>query len=296
MIAVWDDHELANNAWSGGAENHSPESQGPWSERRAAAVRAWFEWMPARETASDPTSGPRIERAFRFGDLAELVMLDARLVGRDAQCRPADRACLADGSRRLLGAEQERWLVERLAASSAEGVAWRVVGQQVVFTPLARPGARPNPDAWDGYAAERARLLDAIEARRIGDVVVLSGDVHSSWAMDVPRDPFSAAGYDPATGRGALAVELVAPAVSSRPLGSHPELRARYANLHETHPHVRFQDLDGRGYLLVELEPERLRAEWWFVETVERRNPAQHLAKSLVARRGSSHLEDGAAP
>jgi alkaline phosphatase D len=293
MIAVWDDHELANNAWRGGAENHDPAREGSWSARRAAAEQAWLEWMPVRETGSGAT---RIQRAFRFGDLAELVMLDARLVGRDEQARPDDRARLGDPSRQLLGPEQEAWLAARLAAASAEGVAWRLIGQQVVFAPLARPGARVNPDAWDGYPAARTRLLDALTERRIGDVLVLSGDVHSSWGMDVPRDPFSPEGYDPATGRGSLAVELVAPAVSSAPLGSHEELRARYAVTRESHPHVRFQDLDGRGYLLVDVTPERVRAEWWFVEGVERRSAAERLAKALAVRRGKSHLDEADAP
>lgn len=292
MIAVWDDHELANNAWRGGAENHTPAREGAWSERRAAAERAWLEWMPVREVGFGAT---RIQRAFRFGDLAELVMLDARLVGRDEQARPDDRAGLTDPSRQLLGPEQEAWLAARLAAASAEGVAWRLIGQQVVFAPLARPEAKVNPDAWDGYPAARTRVFDALAERRIGDVLVLSGDVHSSWGMDVPRDPFSPEGYDPATGRGSLAVELVAPAVSSAPLGSHEELRARYSVTRESHPHVRFQDLDGRGYLLVDLEREGARAQWWFVETVGERSPNERLAKSLVVRRGKSHLEEDAA-
>ncbi len=295
MIAVWDDHEIANNAWRGGAENHDPTRDGAWSERRSAAERAWLEWMPVREPRGDAGGEAHIQRAFRFGDLAELVMLDARLAGRDEQARPDDETRLADPARSLLGSEQEKWLVEQLAAASAAGVAWRLVGQQVVFAPLARPGARVNPDAWDGYAPARARVLDAIEKRRIADVVVLSGDVHSSWGMDVPRDPFSPEAYDPATGRGSLAVELVAPAVSSAPLGSHAELRARYSVTHESHPHVRFQDLDGRGWLLVDLERERVRAEWWFVDGVEQPTAAEHLAKSLVVRRGTSHLEDDAA-
>jgi len=295
MLAVWDDHELANNAWRGGAENHEPTREGSWSERRAAAVRAWLEWMPVREPEAGSASGEaRIWRAFRFGDLAELVLLDARLVGRDEQARPDDPARLADSSRELLGAEQERWLLERLGAAGADGAAWKLLGQQVVFAPLARPGARPNPDAWDGYAPARSRLMDALVQRGIGDLVVLSGDVHSSWGMDVPRDPFSPEGYDPATGRGSLAVELVAPAVSSAPLGSHAALRERYTVTRESHPHVRFQDLDARGYLLVDVEPERVRAEWWFVDDVERSGAAERLGKALAVRRGTSHLGEDA--
>jgi alkaline phosphatase D len=221
-------------------------------------------------------------------------MLDARLVGRDEQARPDDPARLADPSRALLDAEQERWLLERLGAAGEDATAWKLLGPQVVFAPLARVGARPNPDAWDGYAPARSRLLDAIERRGIADLVVLSGDIHSSWGMDVPRDPFSPEGYDPETGRGSLAVELVAPAVSSAPLGSHATLRERYTVTRASHPHVRFQDLDARGYLLLDVVPERVRAEWWFVEGVEQRGAAERLGKALAVRRGQSHLDEDA--
>jgi alkaline phosphatase D len=110
--------------------------------------------------------------------------------------------------------------------------------------------------------------------------------------MDVPRDPFSSGGYDPGTGRGSLAVELVTPAVSSAPLGSHRELRERYTATRESHPHVRFQDLDARGYLLVDATPERLLAQWWFVEDVARRGAGERLGKTLAVRRGTSHLAE----
>src|SRR3990172_10744953 len=136
MRAGGDDHELGNNAWRGGAENHEPAREGSWSERRAAAVRAWLEWMRVGEREAGSASGEaRIWRAFRFGDLAELVLLDARLVGRDEQARPDDPARLADPSRELLGAEQERWLVGRLGAAGGAATARELLGEQGGFAP-----------------------------------------------------------------------------------------------------------------------------------------------------------------
>ncbi len=82
---MWDDHEIANNAWKDGAKNHDPASEGDWAARKASAMRAWREWMPIRERAADGDG--RIYRRFRFGDLADLLMLDTRLVGRDRQAR-----------------------------------------------------------------------------------------------------------------------------------------------------------------------------------------------------------------
>lgn len=82
FIAVWDDHEVANDAWKGGAENHD-DSEGDFATRKAAAIRAYHEWLPIRET---PDGDPgRLYRSFDFGDLASLIMLDTRLAGRDRQ-------------------------------------------------------------------------------------------------------------------------------------------------------------------------------------------------------------------
>jgi alkaline phosphatase D len=80
FICVWDDHEVANNAWTGGADNHQPEREGSWANRKAAALQAWFEWMPIRDTRAPPARA--VFRAFRFGDLATLFMLETRLLAR----------------------------------------------------------------------------------------------------------------------------------------------------------------------------------------------------------------------
>ena len=90
FIAVWDDHETANNSWRGGAQNHNPED-GDWSARRVAAVRAWLEWMPVRES---PGGDFRLYRQFAFGDLADLMMLDTRLEARELQVAAGDVAAV----------------------------------------------------------------------------------------------------------------------------------------------------------------------------------------------------------
>jgi alkaline phosphatase D len=182
-------------------------------------------------------------------------------------------------------------LLDQLSKSAADEVRWRILGQQVFFSPLALPGKAPNPDAWDGYPAARKRLLDRIEAEAIENVVVLTGDIHSSWALDVARDPFDPEAYDPSTGRGALAVEFVAPAVSASPLGSFPRAVSAFADVGETHPHLRWHDMDRRGYGLLDLEQGRAQAEWWFVETVAERRMDERFARAFRTRAGRSHLE-----
>jgi alkaline phosphatase D len=139
MIAVWDDHEIANDAWKDGAENHSPATEGSWAARRAAALQAYHEWMPIR-TGADTA---RIYRSFNIGNLVHLHMLDARLVGRDEQisigalaglagpaAQAAATAAYASPTRQMLGSEQQAWLQGQLAASTAT---WQVLGQQVLM-------------------------------------------------------------------------------------------------------------------------------------------------------------------
>jgi alkaline phosphatase D len=293
MIAVWDDHEIANDAWLGGAQNHQIGSEGPWAERRAAAVRAYREWLPVREEGMpEPEEKPRLWRSFRIGDLAELAMLDTRLAGRAHQLPAAERALLADPARSLLGAEQEAWLFERLAASQREGVAWRLLGQQVLFGQVrTAEGLIRNPDAWDGYPAARERVLRRLRDEAIQNVVVLTGDVHSSWAMELALDPFDPRAYDPATGRGALAVEFVCPAISSSPPGKDPaDAAAREAEYRARLPHLRYIEFWHRGYGLLDLDPERARAEWWHVEGVDQRGLASHLAAAFETPVGTSRL------
>jgi alkaline phosphatase D len=139
MIAEWDDHEIANDAWKEGAENHDPATEGSFAARRAAALQAYHEWMPIR-TGADPS---RIYRSFNFGSLVSLHMLDSRLLGRDLQiditelaglagptAQAAATAAFSSPTRQMLGSEQLTWLQGQMAASSAT---WQVLGQQVLM-------------------------------------------------------------------------------------------------------------------------------------------------------------------
>jgi alkaline phosphatase D len=284
FIAVWDDHETVNDSWSGGSVNHDP-SKGSWATRLAAAYRAYLEWMPIRE-ASD--SRIHLYRSFRCGDLADLVMLDTRGL-RDEQAPGNDAKRLADPARSLLGAAQESWLFDQLRTSQRAGSRWRILGQQILFTPLSPPGLPvANPDLWDGYAPARNRVFDLLAADKITDVAILTGDIHSSWAMDVPRNPWT--GYDPTTGAGSVAVELVTPAISSPPFFATPELRERAARLRPLARHLKFLEGEHNGYTLLDVTRDRIQAEWYHVPTVTQRADAEAKAASYVCERGSSRL------
>jgi alkaline phosphatase D len=286
FIAVWDDHEMTNDAWSGGAVNHNPDQgEGHWKTRQAAAYRAYLEWMPIREFGD---RGIRLYRHFRFGTLADLVMLDTRGL-RDRQVATADTAALTKKGRTMLGAAQESWLFAQLRASQTAATAWRIIGQQVMFSRLVPPD-RPVllADGWDGYQAARERIVDFLAAERVPDVAILSGDLHSSWAFDVPRSAWS--GYQFRTGEGSLAVELLAPAVSSPPLFTNPEIRARAPLLRAFLPHLKLLEGEHRGYVLLDITRQQMRSDWYYVPTVLERSPEETLGHSLVCERGSAHL------
>lgn len=256
FIVVWDDHEFTNNTWRGGAQNHNPDQgEGEWPARRAAALQAYLEWMPIREEA--PTLQGRIYRMFRFGNLATLLMLDTRMIGRDEQVARKDTALIESASRQLLGAEQEGWLAEQFVTSVRNRSTWTVLGQQVMFAPQTPTGALAgNADSWDGYRGARARVFDMIERAKLHNLAVLTGDVHSSWAFDVPRDPF--AGYDKATGKGSLGVEFAGTSVTS-PSNVGRDGQKQLDDLKAARPHLHYVDGRYRGYYVVDLTRQRLR-------------------------------------
>jgi alkaline phosphatase D len=176
FIVVWDDHEVANDAWQNGAQNHNPDTEGSFADRRLAAIQAWHEWLPVRPPT---TMDDIIYRRLQYGDLLDLLMLDTRHVGRNEQLDYPDfatggiidvdavRAAMADGSRTILGGEQLGWLRDHLSTSSTR---WQVLGQQVLMSryhipsPLLEaldPGLSPELDLAKGTAA----LLAAVAAK-----------------------------------------------------------------------------------------------------------------------------------
>ena len=290
-ICVWDDHESTNNSWRDGAQNHNPDQgEGDWSERKAAAVQAYHEWMPIRDQFV--AAGPFIYRSFRFGNLADLIMLDTRLHGRSRQLdERTDAAGLADSSRTILGADQQAWLAEQLRASVRADIGWRIFGQQLMFGQLiGDDGLLLNLDQWDGYPASRKQILDQLEAEQIDNVVIVTGDIHTAWALDIARDPMSS-DYDPKTGQGSLAVELVTTSVTSPgPKGETQELIERERTVVESRPHMKYVNLREHGYLLLDINEERAQAEFWFVDQLLERGGGERLAAAFLTQSGANHL------
>ncbi len=175
LIAVWDDHEVANDTHKDGAENHTATTEGSFAARRAAAIQAWHEWMPVR--APDASNLMKIYRSFDFGGLTALHMLDTRVIGRDKQVEFAEllnpataataQATLASTSRTIMGSTQLQWLQGQLAASKAT---WQVLGQQVLMARMEFPVSiltHLNPDntSPDALAAGQKAITDYLTAK-----------------------------------------------------------------------------------------------------------------------------------
>ena len=285
MVAVWDDHDLVGDAWREGAASHRPH-HGDWERRRAAAVRAYGEWMPVR--LPDPSDSARIHRTVRLGGLADLVMLDTRLAGRDRPARGGKRPVLAvaDRTRSLLGEGQRDWLHEQLRDSGAR---WKLLGNQVMMAPLrvvhaGRWDLGVNPSQWDGYPGERDALFRFLSAEGL-QVVVLTGDLHSSWASDLP------------CGAEFVTPGVTSPSFSQTMLRDAPGLTPLAARLLRwQNRHVRLADLEHHGYVVLDITAERVQADWWHVETVTHRSDRERYAGGWVLRHGDTALVPAEGP
>lgn len=314
VIAIWDDHEVANDAWKRGAENHSPETEGQWRRREAQALQAYYEWMPVRVV--DPADPRRNNRSFRYGDLVELVMLEERLGARSQQLvgdvvTPfgvgfTQTGAFADPNRSMLGGTQERWLSDTLRQAPTT---WKFIGQGVMMAQLkavpapnaAGGGVFLNPDQWDGYQPSRDRLYNVLKGADggapVNNVVVLTGDIHSSWAADLAQDPnnpvVAAGGYDPATGAGASAVEFVGTSITSA--GGEDPTGEFAALLRSLNPHFKYIELTKRGYMLIDADASRVVAEWWYVDTVATPSTGHAFGTAFQVTAGTARLQPATA-
>ncbi|UZK64899.1 alkaline phosphatase D family protein [Sphingomonas sp. M1-B02] len=308
MLIEWDDHEFANDAWEGGAENHGA-NEGEWSIRRGAAIQAWREWMPVSD---EPYA------AYDLGGLATFFRTESRV---NARTRPYELAPLfknpdpaaalkafrdgpwMDPTATMLGGTQENWLAHELARSVRSGRRWQVVGFGTIMgetrSPDAslgwlKPDASPfmrnrvnagavaakaglpfNLDNWGGYPAARARFLKSAQAAG-ANLVVLSGDSHNGWAYDLGQDGKPAG------------VEFAGHAVSSAGFESSfaadPAIIARATVA--ANPELKWCDTSRRGYMALTLTPDRVSNDWVFVDTVRERNPRARVGHTAVVQRG----------
>ncbi len=317
-ITVWDDHEMMNNTWCAGAENHD-EGEGDFFERIRAARQAYHEWMPIR-TGAEGDQG-LIYRAFQIGGLADLIMLDTRLVGRDEQLdygkgieqagsvQAFSKNALHNPRRQMLGEKQEAWLQSALQSSKNRGATWQVLGQQVLMGKLNIPvippeevaklelseyarsrfeqaqqlapyGLPSNLDAWDGYPAARDRLFAMLIAHA-NNPISLAGDTHNAWAFNLTNSQGEAVG-----------VEWGTPGVSSPGLEHYLPLppERMQALLKGASPELVACDTAQRGWTHVTLTTEAVTAQWRFVSSVTEPIYQTNAGELLVIERDTRKL------
>jgi alkaline phosphatase D len=309
FVITWDDHESANDSWADGAENHQ-SGEGSWAARKAAARRAYDEWMPVRMSDSARLNdGTRLFRRLRFGRLAELSMLDLRSY-RSQQVALQPDPGADDPSRTITGANQMRWLKESLQDDRA---LWKLVGNPVMIAPVRIPeayvdevskivetpapqdGPPYNVDQWDGYTADRREIFDHIRDRGVNNAVFLTGDIHSGWACDLPYDAES---YALGTPLGtSVATEFVCSSVTSNNLkditgdptgvtSTAVEEGVKVANRH-----VKYLNFDDHGYSVVDIDRERLQVDWFIIGDRRDRSTGAHREVSFVTRVNSNRVE-----
>lgn len=263
-LHTFDDHEVEDDFADDHSEPDSEPDQDPevFLRRRAAAFQAMYENLPLRHAQLPSGPNVRMHRRIRYGRLADITMLDTRQYRTVQACFGSPVECPGryDPNATILGEEQRDWLLKGLSASSAR---WQIIGNQV---PMAQTDRDPDPDViqvwgdpWDGYVAEREAVLSTVHRRGVDNLVVVTGDRHSNYVMDLKPD------YDDPTSP-TVGTEFVGTSVTTGGNGADM-LPAGEAYL-AANPHLRFCNFQ-RGYNLVTVTPEQLTHDFRVVQYVD---------------------------
>ncbi|PAV19531.1 alkaline phosphatase [Pyrrhoderma noxium] len=301
---IADDHEVADNSWKAGTADSNDTALGCsfspsgacFTDRKLAAVRAYHEWMPVRQVSADDKL--RIWRNFQVGKLLDLTMLDTRQYDRDLTDVYYNTEYVntisAFENRSLMGFPQENWFHTTLSESKDRGAIWRIVGQQIVFTQLNISGSF-DLDAWDGYRANRARVLKHISSNKIDNVIILSGDSHANWASDLafPNDTKT---YNSATGNGALGVEFAGTAVSSGSSfgsGISPERADVLSTQYVSAPgneDLQWSEGSYRGFFTLTIDPSTIKATYYAMRNLSFANLDGFASANFTVNKGANKL------
>ena len=249
FITVWDDHETCDNSYSTGAPDQTAADT-PYVWRKYNSTSTYLKWMPLRKP--DPTDTIRIFRKLRYGKLLDLIMLDTRLYDRDKQ----DLSATNDSTRHMMGPVERAWFFQQLDDTATQ---WKIIGNQVMFAPLNILGQPVNSDQWDGYNYERTLIENHILQQPDKDVVIITGDIHSTWLNDVPGP-----NYNANTGAGSVCVEFVGTSVTSPafpiPVGQNVIM--------SMNSHEKFVDLVHHGYFMLNVNKHSTQADYNYESTI----------------------------
>lgn len=281
-VVTWDDHEVANNYADAIPQyEQSPEQ---FLLRRAAAYQVFYEHLPLRRSSIPRGPDMLLYRRLGFGDLVELFVLDTRQYRTDQPCGDGQKPRCPeayDPDATMMGAKQERWLMEGMKASNAR---WNVLANQVPIAQISRViEGEPtfSMDKWDGYVAARERLLEFLATERPPNPLILSGDIHSNWVADLKTD-FD----DP--GSPTVATEFVGTSISSGADGRDGgELLPM---IQEEQPHLKFFN-GQRGYLRCTATHDRWTTDYRVVPFVTRPGAPIETRATFVVEDGHPGAE-----
>ncbi|MEL7118531.1 MAG: alkaline phosphatase D family protein [Bacteroidota bacterium] len=287
FITIWDDHEITNNSYQTGAQNHQPEEEGDYNIRKGLARQAYYEWLPIRDNEEK-----HLYRSFSYGNLVDLIMLDERLAGRSAQVDSITQAGFDSPERSMLGKEQLAWFKEELSNSDAQ---WKLIGNLVIFSKLdiSALGWRGviNTDAWDGYPAEQNDIISYIKSNKIENVIFVTGDTHRAWAFEVPETIDAYKVDSTAT----VAIEFGATSITSantdERVGVDTVLMIEKRSMDpEYNPHMKYNNQRDHGYILLTLSSSEATAQFRVVQSIREKTPVEKTDKTISVKSGSHDL------
>jgi alkaline phosphatase D len=308
FIVTWDDHESADDAWKGGAVNHTEGAEGAWSARRAASHQAYDEWMPVRMSGTAGLGdGDQLYRRLAFGDLAEISMLDLRS-SRDKQLAAQVDPASSDPDRTITGRPQMDFLKASLTRTVSQ---WKLVGNPVMIAPvtfagiprdliepvndtaglLPPDGVPYNVDQWDGYTDDRREVFEHLRDNGVTDSLFITGDIHSGWACDLPADK---ATYLDA--RNSVGVEFVATSVTSNNLKDITGTPRRTTSiaveetLKANNPHIKYLNFDDHGFSVLDITAKRAQMDWYVIGDRATRTTGATWTTSWATTAGSQTI------
>lgn len=291
-VIIWDDHDVVVDALRDTSYRHDATSFGLYKDRKNAAVKAFREWMPVRD---DTASYYKNWRKTSFGNLADFYAVDVRLYDRDRFADDIFDTIYNHPDAKIIGPEQMDWLTSEMSGSQAQ---WKIVGGGLMFSQLKVASVPLVLENWDGYPYERNKIFDCIEQHNVDNTIFLSGDFHCSFACDVARTPYNILNYNPLNGNGSLAVEFLPPALASDNFdeGNDYGLGASNATLaanliKSVNPHIKYVDLTGQGYVLLDITPQRAQGEFWFSQNIlDPENTTETCAQIWKTNDQENHL------
>ncbi|WP_158538567.1 alkaline phosphatase D family protein [Chitinophaga skermanii] len=277
FIMIWDDHEIANDAYADGAKNHQ-SNEGDYQVRKQAAIQAYLEWLPVRAR-----NAQEMRRSFTVGNDFQLLLTEQRATARTCQLRETDKAFF-DSNRSLVGGSQLEWLCDELKASKAT---WKFIGNQVMFTGYKVKQGFKSPkvnDWWLGYPVEQKKLVDFLSNEQVQNVVFLTGDHHESFVLAMHKEDAYYTYKRTATEKP-LAWEFLTPSITSRNGDrlSAEEIVTFEEMLHDksVNPHLVYGDIKRHGYLLLDIYADRLLAQYCYVDNILTRDASETVLKAF---------------